>query len=135
MNTVVLLGMVFEGGYAFGLVLISCELGQRMTNAFEIFEVVMCKLDWLLFPVEVQQLLPPLLIIAQQPVRLECFGSNACMRESFKKVDLAMFKIQIDVTLYSVHLTIMFLFSDRELWILVLYGASSVLFVNSTSHS
>lgn len=82
MNTVVLC----EFGYAFGLVLISCELGQRMTNAFEKFEVVICELDWLLFPVKLQQMLPPLLIIAQQPVRLECFGSNACVRESFKKV-------------------------------------------------
>lgn len=86
MNTVVLLELIIEGGYSFGLVLISCELGQQMTNAFDKLEVVMCELEWYLFSVKVQQMLPLLLIIAQEPVRLECFGSTACLRESFKKV-------------------------------------------------
>lgn len=85
--------MIFEGGYAFGLVLIACELGQQMTNAFENFNTVLCEHDWYLFPMKLQQFLPPLLIIAQEPVRLECFGSNACVRESFKKVGTVWPKI------------------------------------------
>lgn len=86
MDTVVLLEMIFEGGYAFGLVLISCELGQQMTNAFVEIGDEMSQFEWYRFPVELQRVFPTLLIIAQEPVYLECFGSNACLRDSFKKV-------------------------------------------------
>lgn len=86
LNAVVLFEIIFEGGYAFGLVLISCELGQQMTDAFESCNTVLCELEWYLFPVGIRKMLPPILLIAQVPVRLECFGSNACTRESFKKV-------------------------------------------------
>lgn len=87
MDTVALLEMIFEGGYAFGLVLISCELGQRLTDAYgEIDGDEMGQYDWYLYPLELQRTFPLLLIIAQQPVYLECFGSYACLRDSFKKV-------------------------------------------------
>lgn len=77
MDTVVLLEMILEGGYAFGLVLILCELGQQMTNVFDGIGDVMYQFNWYMFPMKVQRMLPLLLIISQQPVRLECFGSNA----------------------------------------------------------
>lgn len=86
MDTVVLLEMIFEGGYAFGIVLVSCELGQRMTNAFGEIGNEMSQYDWYLYPLKWKRMFPTLLIISQQPVYLECFGSNACLRDSFKKV-------------------------------------------------
>lgn len=86
MNTVVLLEMVFEGGYAFGLVLISCELGEQTTNAFGGIGNEMRQYDWYLYPLELQRLYSSLLVISQRPVHLECFGSYACLRDSFKKV-------------------------------------------------
>lgn len=43
-------------------------------------------LDWYIFPIEMQKMLPTILIEAQQLVALECFGSILCSREVFKQV-------------------------------------------------
>ena len=68
------------------LTFIACELGQRMSDAFEGIEFTIDQFDWHLFPIEIQQMLPMIMAAAQQPVLLECFGSIACTRETFKKV-------------------------------------------------
>lgn len=126
--------MIFEGGYAFGLVLISCELGQQMTNAFErIGDVMKSQFNWYRFPIKVQRMLPSLLIISQQPVQLECFGSNACVRESFKKVCSAIGSEPRDLrNVLNFNITDLS-FIGSELWILIFYAASSFLSMNPYS--
>lgn len=42
--------------------------------------------DWYAFPLEMQKIVPLLMIYAQEPVAIECFGSIACVRDVFKRV-------------------------------------------------
>ena len=74
--------------YAFGVVLIICELGQQLSNAFEEIGDKIEDFDWYTFPLEIQRYLPNLLMAAQQAVVLECFGSISGSRDTFKKVCL-----------------------------------------------
>lgn len=73
--------------YSFCFVFITCELGEQLTIAFDELEFVMEQLDWYLFPIEIQRLLPIILISAQQSVTIQCFGSFATNRDTFKKVE------------------------------------------------
>lgn len=71
---------------AFGYVFFACEMGERFSNQFESINDQMDQFKWYSFPLEVQRMLPAIILIAQQPVGIECFGSVLCLRESFKKV-------------------------------------------------
>lgn len=64
------------------------ELGQRLTNAFDEIGYSLEQFDWYLFPMEFKRILPMIMVIAQQPVELECFGSIKCSRIVFKKVSI-----------------------------------------------
>lgn len=77
---------MFYASYAFGIILVICELGQRLTDAFGQIADEVKHFDWYLFPYEIQRILSFILINAQQPVELECFGSVTGIRETFKKV-------------------------------------------------
>lgn len=72
--------------YSFGLLFIMCELGERATNSIGEISDKINELDWYSYPLEIQKRFTTILIIAQQPVFFECFGSIYCTRESFKKV-------------------------------------------------
>lgn len=72
--------------YAFCSVLVVCELGERFTIAYDGIDCEIEKFDWYSFPIEVQRLLPVLMLNAQQPVTIECFASTSTNREAFKKV-------------------------------------------------
>lgn len=85
-----LLLTAFFALYAFGVVMIICELGQRLADAFEQINDEINKFDWYLFPPQVQRLLPIIMIATQQEVELECFGSISGTRETFKRVSCAM---------------------------------------------
>lgn len=78
--------MIIESISAFGLVGFSCEMGQRFTTNFDEVNDDINKLNWYKFPIEVQRLLPILTLVTQQQLVVECFGSVACLRESFKSV-------------------------------------------------
>lgn len=70
------------------LAFVPCELGERVSAAYiEVCDVI-CKLDWYAFPCEMQKLLPFIMVNAQQPVTLKCFGSISCAREVFKRVSI-----------------------------------------------
>ena len=75
--------------YGFGLIFVTCELCQRMTNGCEEFIDVIQQFDWYLFAFKIQRILPTILINVQQPVYFECFGSIACDRKTFKQVEIA----------------------------------------------
>ena len=72
--------------YAFGVVFIACELGQRVNLAFVECSDMIDQFDWYLFPAEIQRLLPIILNFTQQPVEIKCFGSTTLDRETFKYV-------------------------------------------------
>lgn len=72
--------------YAFGVMLSACELGQRVQQAFIECSDIIYQLDWYKFPAEIQQILPLIMNFTQQPINFECFGSTACVRETFRFV-------------------------------------------------
>lgn len=61
-------------------------MGQQATNAFSDMNDALDKIDWYLYPIEIQRMLVPVMIYSQKPALLEFFGSIACSREQFKKV-------------------------------------------------
>lgn len=87
-NVLPLLLLISNGLIAFATVFIACELGQRMTDAFDEIDSTICQFEWYLFPIEIKQILPTIIAIAREPVEVECFGSIACTREVFKNVSI-----------------------------------------------
>lgn len=65
---------------------VMCELGQRVSNAFEEILDEFDKFNWHKFPLEISRSLPMILAAAQEPVELEMFASISCCREVLKKV-------------------------------------------------
>lgn len=74
--------------WAFTLVFVACELGERVRNEFDGVRLLVDQLKWYLFPLNLRQLVPTIVINSQNPVEFKCFGSISCSRESFQKVDL-----------------------------------------------
>lgn len=78
---------IFYGCWVFGLAFFSCEVGQQFTNSFERVTDRLDRLNWYLFPIKVQQLLPTILINTQEPIVIGCFGLMNGSRDQFKKVN------------------------------------------------
>lgn len=81
-----LLLLILSGIFALTLVSIACELGQRLNNAFDRINLTIDRFNWYLLPNEVKRVLPVVIVIAQQPVSLKCYGSIVCTRDVFKDV-------------------------------------------------
>lgn len=62
------------------------EIGQRLSNAYEKIEEVIDRMSWNYLPIEIQRILPIVMLNLQQTFEIKCFGSTACNRETFKKV-------------------------------------------------
>lgn len=74
--------------YAFGNMLVVCELCEWATIVFEECSDMVDQLDWYLLPIEGQRMLQIIICYAQRPVKLKCFGNTACDRETFKYVSV-----------------------------------------------
>lgn len=72
--------------YAFSYVVIICEMGERMSNAFDEIGDLVWQTQWYLYSNEIQQLLPTIMIAVQKPAAIKFFGSLSCNRESLEKV-------------------------------------------------
>lgn len=72
--------------YAFGIVFIACEVGNRQSNAFDEIDDVIGQFKWYLFPDELKRILPFIIHFAQRPVNIEFFGSSSCNRNTFQRV-------------------------------------------------
>lgn len=70
--------------YSFGIVFAACEE----------FEDEIQEFDWYLFPYKLQRMLLTILMVAQQPIDLICFGNISILRNCFKKVCL-IYNLQI----------------------------------------
>lgn len=83
-----LLITIFEVIYSFGVLLIACELGQRINLAFMECSDMFDQFEWYSFPAEIQRMLPLILNFMQQPIEVKCFGSTTNDRDTFKYVKL-----------------------------------------------
>lgn len=68
------------------MLFLTCELGERIASLFNELDNEIVQLEWYLFPMEVQKLLPMVMINTQESIVIQCFGSVACTRWQFKKV-------------------------------------------------
>lgn len=85
-NVMPVLLMIFAGIFAFTLVFLTCELSQRLGNAFDEIDFTVHQFDWYLFPIQMKRMFPVIIVIVQQPISMECFGSIKCTRDTFKNV-------------------------------------------------
>lgn len=119
-----LLVPVFEIFYAFAVLFIACEMGQRQNIAYDECNEIFNQFKWYLFPVEIRRNLPIILNYTQQSVDIKCFGSAACDRETFKYVSVDLvFSMINQMKLTEFIRTI----SDNKKSILVFHCASQVL--------
>lgn len=81
----VLAEVLFYGFWAISVVLLACELGNRISNSFDTINDEINQLVWYLLPIEIQRILPTIMINAQDPAIVAFFGSISCSREQFKK--------------------------------------------------
>lgn len=70
------------------IISIGCELGQRLSNAFDEILDEFEKFHWYRFPNEINRLLPMLMAEAQLPVEIEVFGSITCCRYVMQTVSI-----------------------------------------------
>lgn len=81
-------------GWSTNLTFIPCELSGRITIAFlKVYDAV-GRLKWYAFPIEIQKMLPIVLMSSEEPMALRCFGSILCGRDVFKQVCMGIPKIQ-----------------------------------------
>lgn len=76
-------------------IFIFCECGQRVTNKFTEVNDIICQLNWYLFSIEIQRMMPNIMMITQRPVILRGFGNCYCTREAFKNVSFTVISILI----------------------------------------
>lgn len=84
---------IVETCYSAGNLFVACELGFRASKLFTDLEDIALEFNWYQFPSETQRMLPTVLIVLQDPVAIECFGSFSCNRECFKQVSHKKFVI------------------------------------------
>lgn len=76
----------FYGSWIFGFVFILCEIGQRLTDAIYAIVYEFEQLKWYLLPIKIQRILPIILMNAQKPMTMGCFGIVVGDRNQFKQV-------------------------------------------------
>lgn len=86
-NSVMLFESVFYGFWAIILVFTTCECGQQFCDAFGNLNYSLGQLGWYFLPIEIQRLLPMIIINSQQPMLVKCYGNISCERDTFKKVN------------------------------------------------
>lgn len=88
-NEMILWKAVFYGFWVCALMLLVCEVGQRLSEKFTEINDVMDQLNWYAYPREVKRMLPTILTNLQQPVIIKCFAFIFCDREYSKRVSLS----------------------------------------------
>lgn len=72
--------------YGFTVVFFDCHLGQRSSDKWNEINLDIGQFQWYLFPNDLKRILPTIIVVAQKPVEMECFGSFSLSHETFKKV-------------------------------------------------
>lgn len=72
--------------WSYTFMFIYCELGEKVSEAFEKLNESIDQLDWYLFSIEIQRLLPTFMIASQQPILIRGLGGSVYTRDTFKRV-------------------------------------------------
>lgn len=74
--------------WSFVMIYVFCEMGEMVTNQFEMFERALGQCNWYLFSMKLQRIHLIVVANAQQPTIVHGFGNIVCIRESMKQVIL-----------------------------------------------
>lgn len=74
--------------WSFAFIFIFCYFGQSIRGQFNQLNDVIYEFEWYLYPVEIQRMIPTILIATQNTPSLKGFGNVNCTHETFKKVCL-----------------------------------------------
>lgn len=74
--------------FAFALILMFCEVGQRLFFAFEDIQDQLWNSGWYTFPKKIRQIMPVFIAYLQNPLVIRGIGNIKCKREDFKNVSL-----------------------------------------------
>lgn len=121
-NSIALVIAIFLFCWSFSLLAFVCELCDRLTSAFGEIDYEIGQLNYHLLPMEIQRIIPIILMNVQKAVVLECFGNIYCDRMAFKKVYAALKTscgIRINTTKWFNWLVI----SGGKRFIIIFYGA------------
>lgn len=80
---------------------VTCEFCQQISNAFSEIDDTIGQFNWYRFPNEINQMLPTILMMTQQPIEMKCFGSISCSQETFKKVQLIIQNHSVDFSSFN----------------------------------
>ena len=92
--------------WAFALLFLFCEFGQKLTNHFDQLNVAINDCDWTSFPKKIQKILPIIMQNTQRPVVLRTFENASCSRETFKRVSFLKLKTFIEFNYYDLSICI-----------------------------
>lgn len=73
-----------------------CKFGQEVSDAFDDIRYEIEQIRWYYLPSQMQQMLPTIMIVAQQSVDLRVFGSILCDLVTFKHVSFNCLIIQME---------------------------------------
>lgn len=77
---------IFSAFFAFGALLLVCDLIERLSSAFIEVGDMVDQYKWYKFTGDMQRMLLMILIHVNESVTVKCFGDIACSRSTFKSV-------------------------------------------------
>lgn len=89
-NSIELLAVISVFGsmfWSFAALFITCEISEVSTEASGKIETELIELDWYIFPIEVQTMLPTCILLAQDVCVIKIFGSSTIGRDTYKQVN------------------------------------------------
>lgn len=105
-----------------------CEICQRINLVYEKCYDMIGQIEWYLYPVEIQRLLPLIIMVAQRPIQIVYFGSGTCDRELIKKVPACslfpIYNISMDNRYLCIDFLFFFIFLDYQNCLFIFHGAS-----------
>lgn len=72
--------------WSFVSIFLTCDFGERVSNRFDVIDDVLCQFEWYDLPLEVQKMLPIIMMSTQQTVVFKGFGNIWLLREVFRQV-------------------------------------------------
>lgn len=91
-----------------------CYFGESINSQFDELNDVIYQSDWYTHQLDIQRIIPTILIATQHPPVLKGFGNLVCTRESFKKVDLLYIKFKCYDLKWNLHGNIFDSFSGGQ---------------------
>lgn len=85
-DTAILCHLIFRILSSFAVIFMYCEIGQRISNAFDEIDFGIGQLNWHSFPIDTWNILPNIIIAVKKPTVFRAFGTISCDRDTFKKV-------------------------------------------------